>query len=218
MRNYFGMAVLASVLLLVGCAGSALEGYIDIAKEKGGVSKEYLTVLKKWTRDGTVYSEFETKVRIVATYKSREFQEAYAREYSRVYSLTGSEKKRKSEALKGLTEDGLEFLFYAYIPDKTQNDFDRPDSIWTVFLVDEKGDRHYPSEVRRIEKVTPMLEEFYPYGNPYHGIYYNLVFKPISRGGKAQPDVKLVFAGVLGRIEHEWKGDSDGVRTDQTSK
>lgn len=218
MRPSFGAAVLAAFLMLAGCAGSALEGYIDIAKEKGGVSKDYLTVLHKWTRDRTVYSEFETKVRIAATYRNREFQEAYAREYSRVYLLTAPEEKRKSEALAGLAGDGVEFLFYAYIPDKTQNDFDRPNSLWTVFLVDEKGEKHYPSELRLIEKVTPALEEFYPYGNPYHGNYYNLIFKPPAGGGGTPPDVKLVFASVLGRIEHEWKGGSGGVRDDRTSK
>lgn len=208
MKRSFGMAFLMMVAFLFsGCAGSALEGYIDIAKEKGGVSKDYLMVLHRWTRDQTLYSQFETNVRIAVTYRSREFRDAYAREYSRIYLLTKPEEKKTADVLAGLTEDALEFFFYAYIPDKTQNDFARPNSIWTIFLVDVRGEKIYPTEVRQIEKVTPMVEEFYPYGNPYHGSYYTLTFKPPAAGGKTPSAMKLVFTSVLGRIEHEWKSE-----------
>jgi len=207
MKRVSGAALLvAAILFFSGCSGSVLESYIDIAKEKGGVSRDYLDVLQKWTRDQTLYSQFETKVRIVATYKSREFRDAYAREYSRIYLLTPPEEKKKIEALEGLSADALEFFFYAYTPDKTQNDFSKPNSIWTLFLVDEKGEKHYPAEVRHLEKVTSLVEEFYPYGNPYHGSYYILTFKPPA--GKAPSGMKLVFTSVLGRIEQEWKNDS----------
>ncbi len=199
--------LLMAILLSSGCGRSALEGYIDIAKDKGGVSKEYLGVLHQWTRDQTIYSQFETMVRIAVTYRSREFQDAYSKEYSRIYLLTQPEEKKRGAALAGLTEDAMEFFFYAYIPDKTRNDFARLNSIWTIFLEDGSGKRHYPTEVRLVEKVTLMVEEFYPYGNPYYGSYYNLKFRPLAGGGKTPPEVKLVFVSVLGRIEHEWKGE-----------
>jgi hypothetical protein len=208
MKKSFGAAFLVmAILLFSGCGKSAIEGYIDIAKEKGGVSKEYLKALHEWTRDQTVYSQFETKVRIAVTYRSREFIEAYAREYSRIYLLTQPEEKKREEALAGLAGDAMEFFFYAYVPDKTQNDFAKPNSIWTIFLVDGKGERLYPTEVRQIEKVTPMVEDFYPYGNPYYGSYYTLKFKPRDGDVKTPSDVKLVFVSVLGRIEFEWKGE-----------
>jgi hypothetical protein len=208
MKSVTGVVLLvAAVLSFSGCGGSVLESYIDIAKEKGGVSREYLSVLHKWTRDQTLYSQFETKVRITVTYKSREFRDAYAREYARIYLLTQTEEKKTAHALAGLDGDALEFFFYAYIPDKTQNDFSKPNSIWTLFLIDDRGEKVYPAEVRHLEKVTPLVEEFYPYGNPYHGSYYTLTFKPPA-AGKATSGMKIVFTSVLGRIEHEWKSES----------
>jgi hypothetical protein len=208
MKRYLGFVFLTlAVLSFSGCGRSAIEGYIDIAKEKGGISKEYLTVLNKWSRDQIIYSQFETKVRIAVTYKSREFQDAYAREYSRIYLLTQPEEKKKMDALAGLSADALEFFFYAYIPEKTQNDFAKQDSIWTIFLIGDKGERFYPIEVRQIEKVTPMVEAFYPYGNPYYGNYYTLRFKPLAADGKDPSGMKLIFTSVLGRIECEWKSE-----------
>ncbi len=208
MKKSLGVMFLAlAVLSFSGCARSGIESYVDMAKEKGGISKEYLTVLNKWTRDQIIYSQFETKVRIAVTYKSREFRDAYAREYSRIYLLTQPEEKKRMDALAGLEADAIEFFFYAYIPEKTQNDFAKQDSIWTIFLMDDRGEKLYPIEIRQMEKVTPVVEEFYPYGNPYYGNYYTLKFKHPAAGGRTPSGMKLVFASVLGRIEHEWKNE-----------
>jgi hypothetical protein len=197
--------LLLSAAVLSGCAMSSVEGYLDIAKERGGISKEYLMALNKWSRDRIIYSEFETKFRIAATYKSRPFSEAYVREYSRIYLLTKPEEVKRMKAMEELSADFTEFFFYAYIPERDSNDFAKVNSIWTVFLLDEKGTRHYPLEIRRMEKITPVIEEFYPYGNPYWGNYYLMKFSPLVREGKMPSNMKLVFASVLGRIEMEWK-------------
>ncbi len=200
--------VLAALLVfsVMGCNRGYIEGYLDIVKEQGGISKEYLLVLTKWSRDQIVYSQFETRVRIAATYKSREFYEAYSKEYARIYLTPAGEAKRKADVAADLASDFTEFFFYAYIPEKIHNDFAKQNSIWTVFLEDEKGRRFYPLELRQVEKVTPVVETFYPYGNPYYGCYYTLKFPPLARPGKAVPAMKLVFVSVLGRIEFEWAG------------
>ncbi|MDO9528481.1 MAG: hypothetical protein Q7J27_04885 [Syntrophales bacterium] len=191
-------------ILLIFCIGcTQLKGYVEIVKDES-ISKEYLNVLDKWTRDKTVYSQFETKVRIAATYKNSEFNKAYLSEYSRIYSLTEPEKKSKEETLTDISSDFTEFLFYAYTPDKDSNDFDRRDSIWTIFLLDEKGNRVYPVEVRKIKKITPVIKEFYPYINKYYGMFYSLKCLPLSSAEGDSKHLKLVFASVLGRVELEW--------------
>lgn len=191
-------------ILLACCIGcTQIKSYVEIVKDKT-ISKEYLNSLDKWTRDKTVYSQFETKVRIAATYKSSEFNKAYLSEYSRIYSLTEPEKKSKEEMFEDLSSDFTEFLFYAYTPDKDSNDFDKRDSIWTVYLLDEKGNRIYPVEVRKVKKITPVIKEFYPYINKYYGIFYSLKYPPLSFAEGDSKHLKLIFASVLGRVELEW--------------
>ena len=201
MKKCFWLVV---AILLVSCFGCTyFKGYVEIVKDEG-ISKEYLNVLDKWTRDKTVYSQFETRVRIAATYKNAEFNKAYLSEYSRIYSLTEPEKRSKEEILTDLSSEFTEFLFYAYTPDKDSNDFDRWDSIWTIFLLDEEGNRIYPVEVRKIKKITPLIKEFYPYINKYYGMFYSLKYPPFSLTEGDSKHLKLVFASVLGRVELEW--------------
>ncbi len=207
LRILIGMVTAFCVVWVAGCSRHSVEGYLDIVKEQGGVSKEYLVTLNKWSRDKIVYSEFETKVRIATTYKSREFMDAYAKEYSRIYLLTKPEERKSMEVLAEQPCDATEFFFYAYIPDKESNDFAKKNSVWTIFLLDEKGNRFYPVEVRQVEKVTAVLEGFYPYGNQYYGSYYILKFPTLAPECKPPAYMKLVFTSVLGRIEQEWKSE-----------
>ena len=188
------------VFLLWGC-GSVRE-YLEIARDKG-VSKEYGAALADWTRSQVAYSQFETRLRITATFKGRAFQKAYLAEYARIYVLSDDERRKREDAQTQLAGDCREIFFYAYIPEKDYNDFEKRQSTWTVFLQDERGGRIEPLELRRIEKVTPMILEFFPYVNPHYGRCYSLKVPPVS--DEDFRNLKIVFTGVLGRIELAWK-------------
>ena len=204
-----GIAGIVISILLLGFTGcSYLQGYVDMAKEKG-LSDEYQAVLNTWTRTKTVHSQFETKVTITSTLKSQAFNRAYIKEYERIYPLGPAEKKRWEETQEGLASDFTEFLFYAYIPEKEANDFDRRNSAWTVFIIDDQGKREDPVEIRRIDKITTVTEAFYPYINKYYGNFYSLKFKPlkgldVDPGDPSRKPVKLVMTSVLARVELEW--------------
>jgi hypothetical protein len=204
MKRWFRLLIgAASLFGLAGCGH--LEAYLDITREKG-MSAEYLTVLNRWTRSQTVYSQFETRAHISATYRSPEFKEAYLREYASLYQLDEAEKKARREIQESLKSDFEEFIFYAYIPEKASNDFDRQGSIWSIFLIGAKGERIDPVEVRRIDPMTPIITEFYPYANPYYGICYQLRFPPLTKIGFAAGPLRLVFASVIGKVELEFGG------------
>ena len=186
-----------SACCLIGTAGCGhLESYLEIAREKG-MSGEYLAVLNEWTRSQVIYSQFETQAHLSATYQSPEFNRAYLDEYARIYQL--QEKERKKQEDVRMTAEFTEFIFYASLPEKTSNDFDRRGSIWTIFLVNGKGERIDPWEVRRIDPVTPVITKFFPYVNPYHGMVYRLRFHPVRK--TEATSLKLVVTGVLGTAE-----------------
>lgn len=204
MKRWFRLLIGAAVLFVVTGCGH-MEGYLDIAREKG-MSAEYMAALKQWTRSQTVHSQFETRVSISATYRGPEFKRAYLKEYARIYSLGETEQKAKADIQTALASEFTEFMFYAYTPEKSSNDFDRQGSVWTIYLIDSKGARVQPVEVRRIEPVTPLVTEFFPYVNPHYGIAYHLRFPPFARDLADGSPVKLIFAGVIGRVELEFGG------------
>ncbi|MBN1614068.1 MAG: hypothetical protein JW950_06340, partial [Deltaproteobacteria bacterium] len=166
----------------------------------------------RWTRTETVHSQFETQIKVSATLKSSGFNEAYLEEYGRVYALTEDEKKRREALLADTAAGFTEFFVYVYTPEKEKNDLDRANSVWKVFLLDGKGNRTDPVEVRRIGKVTPLMQEFFPYVNPYYGVCYTIRFPvPAAAGGpsagknpSSEAPVKLIFTGVLAQLELQW--------------
>jgi len=202
MKRWVNLAIGAFCLIGVA-ACSHLDGYLDIVKDKG-VSEEYLKVLGRWTRSKVIYSQFDTQAQISATLRSPEFNRAYLQEYARIYQLSGDERKNY-EAMRAASEF-TEFIFYAYIPDKTENDFDRRGSIWSIFLVNGKGEKITPVEVRRVDPVTPVETVFFPYIKTYYGICYWLRFPPLEKIGGVEGPLRLVFTSVIGKVELEFAG------------
>jgi hypothetical protein len=175
-----------------------------MAEEKG-ISNAYLMELQKWTRSQIVYSQFETRVHISATYKSPSFNKAYLDEYGRLYEPSSEQRQQKESAQSVLASEFTEFFIYAYIPDMDSNDIDKPTSIWSVYLVDGKGQRINPIDIRRFKKITPVMEAFFPYLNPYYGVLYSIKFPPLAGVDTNGPvHFKLYFQSVLGKVELNW--------------
>jgi hypothetical protein len=199
----WGRLVIGAFCLFGVAACSHIEGYLDIVKDKG-MSEEYLQALGRWTRSKIIYSQFDTQAHISATLRSPEFNRAYTKEYARIYQLSGEELKNH-EAMQ-VASEFTEFIFYAYIPDRTENDFDRRGSIWSIFLLNGKGEKITPVEVRRVDPVTPVVTGFFTYIKPYYGISYWLRFPSLEKIGGVGGPLKLVFAGVIGKVELEFPG------------
>ncbi len=200
------LRIVLIMFFLVGIFGcSYVKEYIEIA-DNDTISGEYFNVLNKCTREKTLYSEFETSISVVATWKNREFMDAYLSEYSRLYLLTDADKEQRREILSDTSSGLREFLFYAYIPDRDTNDFSKPDSIWKVFSFGEGGKRLEPLDIREIDS-TPLVTKFFPYVKPY-GKFYSVKFSNPTLSGKNDPvptdGPALIFTGVLGKIELEW--------------
>ena len=189
-----------AICILSFCGCSSLNSYLEIAQEKG-MSREYQAIFQKWTRSQIIYSQFETKVRIEATYQSPEFKKAYFDENARISQFRPEERKVREEIRASMASDQTEFVFYAYTPDKRSNDFDRQGSIWSVFLVTGSGEKIYPVEIRKMDPVTPVHTGFFPYITPSYVFAYWLRFRPIDAAGLAPGSVKLVFTSVIGKVE-----------------
>lgn len=190
------IVLICSLTGIAAC--SHLESYLEIGRAQG-MSQEYLAVLKQWTQHQVIYSEFETQAHIGATYQGPGFNRAYLAEFARIYHLTGEDQMKRDDILKRTSADVTEFIFYAAIPEKTSNDFDKRGSIWTVFLVNGKGERVDPQEVRRITPITPVTTTFFPYINPYYGMAYRIRF-PLVKQAESTP-LTLVVTSVLGKAE-----------------
>lgn len=195
---------LSIIFLMFLSSCQYINPYIDIAQDKG-ISDAYLMQLQKWTRSQIVYSQFETQAHISATYKSPSFNKAYLDEYSRLYEPSSEQRQQKESVQSTLASEFTEFFVYAYIPDKDRNDVDKPTSIWSVYLVDEKGRRINPIDIRRFKRITPIMEAFFPYLNPYYGVSYSIKFPSFAGVDTNGPvHFTMYFQSVLGKVELNW--------------
>lgn len=201
--------ILCAVLCgMMGCAH--VKDYVEIARNQA-LSDEYAATLEKWTREQTVYSHFETTLRIVATYKSPDFRGAYASEYERIYGTGDTGKDLFPAGVRDNTRtDFREFFFYASTPQAEANDFAGPQSVWKVVLREENGIVHQPVEIREIEDINPFIMKFFPYVNRYYGKFYSLRY-PLPPGDSEsavtslqKENLTLIFSGVLGDAVLKW--------------
>ncbi|HOK06188.1 MAG TPA: hypothetical protein PK836_07945 [Syntrophales bacterium] len=194
------LAFLFLALLFAGCGGfkGYVADYLAIGREMG-LSEGYLDTLGKWTREKTGYSQFETRFYLAVTYRSADMNRAFLMEQARVLQLTEEELKGKRRLQEETDREFTTFFLYAYTDDRLANDFAERGSMWRIYLVDDQGKKHAPLEVRKVDRVTPEIEAFYPYVNRHFGSCYNLKFPRQGRD-----DLKLVFTSVLGEATLSW--------------
>lgn len=199
-RKRWGLAFFFVLFALYGC-GEVRE-YVNMAADRD-LSPAYFDALNAWTREQTVYSQFETRIRVAATLQSHEFLRAYIQEYARNHDWGQEAIRTREEARESTARDFLEFKLYVYTPEKADNDLEGPRSIWTVFLIDAQGRKTPPLEIRRIDELTATTLAFYPYIRSYYGIFYSVKFHPPAEGEALTP-VRLVLTSVKGRVELAW--------------
>ena len=192
----------AFFVLFVFCGCGEVREYVNMAADRD-LSPVYFQALNAWTREQTVYSQFETRIRVAATLQSPEFRKAYVQEYARNHDWGQEAIRTREEARESTARDFLEFKLYVYTPEKADNDLEGPRSIWTVLLVDGQGRKTTPLEIRRIDDLTATTLAFYPYILPYYGIFYSVKFHSPAEGRALTP-LRLVLTSVKGRVELAW--------------
>ncbi len=195
--------LLATVFLLAGCA--VVREYAELFRERS-LSAEYMNALDEWTRKKTIYSELETRAKVAATYKSREFMRAWTAEHERIYLVDSDGSGAPAPAVEA-TAGTTEFLLYVYAPDRDAIDLARSGSAWKVALIDAGGAAYDPLEIRELQDVGPLVTEFYPYVNPSYGKIYLVKFDGEAAGaaGETELPVTLVITSVLARAELVWE-------------
>jgi hypothetical protein len=176
---------------------------------------DYGKALKKWTRQVALYSGLETRAFVRMVYLSPDFVIAQAAEISRMRAELPD---KAADTLANLREEYRQPSFFAvvYMPDRTANDWNEPDSVWRLALNMGMGERS-PEKTRRFE--TPFnaeLRALYPYLDDY-SVGYLVKFPdpfPAVAAAAASPpqsftptEAQLVAAGALGKMLFRWRLD-----------
>ncbi|MFQ5585817.1 MAG: hypothetical protein ACE5GF_03225 [Thermodesulfobacteriota bacterium] len=191
----------SSLALLVSCSG------------RGEVKPDgppYSRLIEKWTSEGKVYRGMESRLVVHATYRGWGLREAYVREYEKRYRLDSYQREKLLAGEKARYEEGEEFFLAVYTPEGRWNDLDRSDSVWKLYLKNDRDERVSPVEVRRVDEESPLIREFYPDLDPW-SYGYVVIFPKYSEKGELPlindetRSFTLIITGVLGQTEITWR-------------
>ena len=198
---------------LVACAACATPKVSMSAGPREYVPTDYEQVLKRWTRDQTLFTlaDLDDKLTVTATYESWDFRWAYVVRYADDYRLTVDQRQELFDRTLKQTQDDHEFYVALYGTKWRWSDLNRPTSAWIVRLIDDQGDETAPSQIDAIVKPGPLEFRYFPYTTVWRHVFR--IRFPRSTGD-GRPTIAsnatwfgLRFAGAEGNEELHWDLD-----------
>lgn len=194
------LSLLVYCLFLAACAGQ---------KAANPTDKRYKTILKKWTREGKGYENFETKLIIKATFRTEEFRESYVNEYSKVYMLDGEKLKKFKEDEIMASKNYHEFLLSVHTPVREWSELERKEPTWAIFMINDSGDKVAPLELKRQKEKAAYLKRFYPFIDDWSEVYTVKFPIGLSDGrlliANETKYVKFIMTGPYGKGDLTWE-------------
>ena len=208
-----------ALALGLGALGACASQKVSMAPgPREYVADDYEQVLHRWTRDESLVTlaELDDLLTVTATYESWDFRWAYVVRYSQDFRLTTAQRRELLDRTLAETKAGHEFYVALYGTKWRWNDLTKPESGWTVRLIDEKGNETAPSKLVKI-KPGPLETRYFPYTTVWRQAF-RIAFPATSDDGRPtiSPDSKwfgLRFAGAQGNEELHWDVESEDVKT-----
>ncbi len=191
---------------LSGCSSFYSSGIFSVSRSR----REYFSVLEKWTKKADIYNKLNTVMYIRATYLSRPFVRAYAKEYAKYYLLNSKAYKEKFNGLAPAFNSRITLLVSVYTPKKSYNNMDSKRSIWTIYLVNSEGESIMPQSVKPSQKKRVFLRKFFPYVTDWSKQYiikFPRYYDKKSRKlfiNSGTKYIKLIITGVNGKAVLRW--------------
>ena len=145
---------------------------------------DYGKALKRWTRTVALYSGLETRAFVRMVYLSPEFVAAQAQELSK---LRAELPDQAAETLSRMRAEHRAPTFFAiaYLPDRTANDWNDPDSVWRIAVNLGLGEQRPEKIVRYERPFNAELRALYPYLDEYSTAYLIRFPEPGAPQGNA---------------------------------
>lgn len=181
-----------------------------VAGTREYLPNDYTQVLKKWTREETLFtlSDLDDKLTATATYESWDFRWAYVVRYADDYRLTVEQRRELLERTLDETKDSHEFYVALYGTNWRWTDLSRPASAWTVRLIDDQGTETVATRIDPIVKPGALERRYFPQTTVWRRAF-RIRFPRFT--GDGRPAIApaalwfgLRFAGAEGNVELRW--------------
>ena len=170
-------------------------------------AKQYVDQLKRWSRHGTLRSDFDATLIADATFHSPEFHAAYVAKYLDVYQVPESSRSQVAATIPW-ADGSYEFHLETQAHTWEVNELKPPKSMWRITLVDDRNREVQSSEVKLENTRTEFLQTFYPYTTNFSRPWRILFPRNLGDGTPlVTPETKTLtmrLAGPNGAIDLVW--------------
>ena len=145
----------------------------------------------------------DIKGHLNVTYNSWDLKKAYLKELSLRKNLTPDEQKELFAKVKADNEKYLSFIFILFTHKESENDLNNSNSIWNIFIANEKGNIIKPEKIEKLDIEDPAKIYFYPHMNLWAEMY-EVKFLKKGFWYEDLTWLKILFAGIPSKTELLW--------------
>jgi len=198
------MSFVAVICLAAGC-GPKKPPLVDFSSiPRNYNSGDYNQVYSRWTRHEKVIHQAESALEVWATFKSRDFREAFVAHYAETYALNDDDRDHLLQSQREAADTAYEFLATAQSANYRWNDLEKKSSPWRITVVDDTGNELVPDQLR-VEKLPDMFErQFFPAKTPFTKTYSLRFSRSEGFAGERTGKIILRFAGPMGHADLVW--------------
>lgn|GEM_PF-5342685 len=206
MNHLRRVLICSGYLFLLGCAS---HGSVNLNKAGSYKPDDYDKIRDRWTRYGEVLRALDTSLYVHATLEAPDFSSAFISRYTHMFGLPNVEKKELKQEKQKKWQAGYVFKIAAATHSMRDNDFDRTDSVWHLYLSTTKKKKVAPLTIKRQRRLTQTTREFYPFLGAFHRFYEVTFPKNLPDGSplidKSSRVLNLHLAGPQGRTKLTWR-------------
>ncbi len=197
-------AILTLALLMATACSSLEEAYHEYDPRPRPADAAFQAVLQKYLREGSIHHGPATELLVQVVPANWEVRTAWVNRRAEAFAYTKEQKAKDLADQRAEYEKYNAVLSSVYVPDMKWNDLGQQNSNWQVFLINAKGQRLAPVDVRRIKKRTAINEAIYPFWGAWSRLY--LVKFPIKDAsgksflGPKEKTAKLLITGAPGKV------------------
>jgi hypothetical protein len=156
--------LLALVSLLSACGVGGPATRVSLAPVADAPpASAYVDQIKKWTRHGHVFSDFDETLTVDATLHSPEFRAAYVERWISVYKIAPEDAARLRADWNKEIADMWELHVESSGHDFNVNNFTANKTPWRLVLTTDAGRDLTPSEVQSSKMRREVEVDLYPY-------------------------------------------------------
>lgn len=172
--------------------------------------RAYADVFERYSDQGEIYDQFDTRLFAGATHQTWPFREARVNRVAEFQALPPEVKAQRLAEERARFDAAHELILGVHVNNHQFDDFDRPNSIWRMVLVTQTGE-FAPARVERIGRADLAMRALYPYLDDFWTAY-RVYFPKVTRTGTVvippgQNEVTLRLASTLGRVDLEFAAE-----------